>query len=158
MKLQQLKTQLKQQFKLSNVDVCDVDFIIAESLNVSRTNLVFVDEISENQHKKIMRAVSLRLNKMPVDKIFKKAYFCGLNFKVNKSVLSPRQDSEVLVGKAAEIINKKQLKTMLDLCTGSGCLAVAINKRTNIKTTATDVSARAIKIAKQNAQTNILTQ
>ncbi len=154
MDLLSLKNQLKREFLAHNIDVCDAEFIIAEVLSIPRTQIALVDEISAAKQKAIMRAAKLRLNGMPVDQIFGVAYFYGLKFKVTKSVLTPRQDSEILVDEAIKIIRTNKLGTMLDLCTGSGALAVAIAKNTGINATASDKSLRALKIAKFNAEQN----
>lgn len=149
-----LKNQLRHQFALRGIDESDADFVIAEVLHIPRTQFALVDGITNRQQTAILRAAKKRLHGMPVDQIFGVAYFYGLKFKVNKSVLTPRQDSEILVDTAITIIRANKLGSLLDLCTGSGALAVAINKHTNIPTTATDVSLRALNVAKQNACNN----
>lgn len=154
MKLIDLRKSLKQEFVNNNIEAVDADFIIAEVLNVKKTELVFINEITEQQAKQIRQKANLRLNNMPVEKIFKKAYFYGLQFKVDENVLSPRADSEHLVDLAIKYIAENNYKTMLDLCTGSGCLAVSIKKHANIDVVASDVSAKALAIAKHNAKLN----
>lgn len=84
-----------------------------------------------------------------------KWFFCGLPFYVNEHVLVPRADTEILV---EEVLKKAKFQSLniLDLCTGSGCIAVAIAKQAKAGTTvyASDVSADALKIAKRNASIN----
>lgn len=152
MKLFELRKELKTQFQENNVDVEDVDFIISEILNVKRTELVLIDEISDDQVNEIKQKAELRLNKIPVDKIFHKSYFYGYEFIVDENVLTPRPETEILVEIALRYIDEHKLKTVLDLCTGSGCVAIAIKKNAKVDLTATDVSSKAIKIAKQNAE------
>ena len=94
--------------------------------------------------------------------------FMGLNFEVNESVLIPRQDTEVLVEEAIAIItggkNEKYQRTtdmvveprkswkVLDMCTGSGAIAVSVAKLcTNAEVTASDISSAAVAVAKKNA-------
>ena len=78
----------------------------------------------------------------------------GLQFEVNKNVLIPRADTEVLVEEVIDIIENKELK-VLDLCTGSGAIAVSLAKKLkNIKVTASDISLNALKTAKKNAILN----
>ncbi len=154
MKLLELRKNLKQEFVQLDLDAVDVDFIISEVLNVKRTDLILIDEISESQHSEIMSKVELRKQNVPVEKIFGKAYFYGLEFKVNTFVLSPRPETELLVDKAIEYIKQNNFKTALDLCTGSGCIAISVKKNTGIELTATDISIRALQVAKQNAKTN----
>lgn len=80
--------------------------------------------------------------------------FMGLSFLVNPAVLIPRQDTETLV----ELVLKEQTDRnirILDMCTGSGCIAVSLKKMGGYhKMTAADVSLEALKIARQNAERN----
>ena len=74
MKLFELRKNLKQIFKDNNIEQEDADFIVSEVLNIKRTELVFVDELTEDQVNEINEKAELRLKKNPVDKIFHKAY------------------------------------------------------------------------------------
>lgn len=152
MKLFDLRKSLKNEFASLNIETEDVDFIIAEILQVKRTDLILIEEVTEEQFKLIMEKCEMRKNNIPVDKIFKVAYFFGLKFVVDENVLSPRPESEMLVEKAIQYINENNYKTCLDLCTGSGCLAIATKLNTNVEMTATDISMKALSIAKQNAK------
>ena len=79
----------------------------------------------------------------------------GLNFYVNENVLIPQPDTEILVEETIEKIKNLMSNNIkiLDLCTGSGAIAISIAKlMSNI--TATDISEKALKIAKTNAQNN----
>ena len=154
MKLFELRKELKSKFVENNIDVVDADFIVAEVLGVSRTELVLIDEISEEQVIEINEKADMRLNNVPVEKIFQRSYFYGLEFKVDENVLSPRPESEMLVENAIKYIKENNYKTALDLCTGSGCLAISIKKNCDIEMTASDISQKAITIAKQNAKAN----
>ena len=78
-----------------------------------------------------------------------------LNFFVDKNVLIPRQDTEILVEEVIKIAKRINAKKILDLCTGSGAIAVSLAKylpQTEI--TAIDISNDALKIAKKNAVSN----
>ncbi len=153
MKLFELRKKLKSEFESLNIETEDVDFIISEVLNVKRTDLILIDEISAGQESQIKEVCNMRKNNIPVDKIFKKSYFYGLEFKVDKNVLSPRPESELIVEKAIEYIKANNYKTCLDLCTGSGCLAISTKLNCEIDMTASDISTKALNIAKQNAKT-----
>lgn len=152
MKLFDLRKELKNEFSSLSIETEDVDFIISEVLGSKRTDLVLIDEISIEQEKEIKKFCEMRKNNIPVDKIFKKAYFFGYEFQVNENVLSPRPESELLVEKALFYIKEKNYKTCLDLCTGSGCLAIATKLNCEIDMTATDISQKALTVAKQNAK------
>ena len=78
-----------------------------------------------------------------------------LNFFVNENVLIPRQDTEVLVEEAIHIAKKNNVKNILDLCTGSGAIAISLAKYLdNVQITATDISKDALRVAKKNAISN----
>lgn len=152
MKLLNLRKEIKETFSQHNIETVDVDFIISEVLNVNRTELVLIDEISLDQEKEIRGKAKLRLNNVPVEKIFKKAYFYGYEFKVDENVLSPRPESELLVETALKYIKENDYNSVLDICTGSGCLAISVRKNAIVEVTASDISMKALKIAKQNAK------
>lgn len=99
-------------------------------------------------------------SEIPEEYITGKAYFCDLEFKVTEDVLIPRIETEKLVDiiveyiKANKLENNKELK-ILDLGTGSGCIAIAIAKKLpNLKIDAIDISPKALVVAKENAITN----
>ncbi len=154
MKTIEIRKNLKEKFRQQNIDEVDVDFIIASVLNISHTELNLVDEISAEQIEKINEIASIRLTGKPLDKILGYKYFYGLKFEVNEYVLSPRQETEILVETALKYIKQENYKSVLDLCTGSGCLAVCIKRKTDAEVTATDVSLKALNVAKTNAYKN----
>ena len=99
-----------------------------------------------------VKSIKKYLKGQPVNKIFKKAYFYGNQFFIDKNVLAPRQDTELLIEiilKETEV--KKKLK-ILDLCTGSGIIAITLAQKLDCDIDATDISAKALKIAKRNAK------
>lgn len=152
MKLLDLRKELKSYFGQHNIEIVDADFIISEVLNVSRTELALIDEITSEQEKEIREKAELRLNNVPVEKIFHKAYFFGYEFKVDENVLSPRPESELLVETALKYINENGYKSVLDVCTGSGCLAISVKLNAEVEVVASDVSMKALQIAKANAK------
>ena len=106
----------------------------------------------------------IKLNKL-LDKLYKEhmplAYVIGcVNFynekyHVDKNVLIPRPDSEILVDTAIKYINEEKLNTMLDMCTGSGCLGISITNNSNLKhSLLVDISSDALNIANKNIALN----
>lgn len=98
--------------------------------------------------------VAKRAERIPLQHLTGVQEFMGLEFLVNEHVLVPRQDTEILVEEAEGFIKKSQ-KTLeiLDMCTGSGCIAISLNVRNPKHTyTAVDVSVEALKVAKENAK------
>ena len=96
-----------------------------------------------------LQVVELRGNHIPLQHITKTQDFMGMTFRVNENVLIPRQDTEVLVEKALSVV--KAGDQVLDMCTGSGCIAISIAKLKNVSVTAVDISPKALEVAKGNA-------
>ena len=91
-------------------------------------------------------------NNVPLAHLTKCAPFFGLNFYVDKNVLIPRMETEILVDTIIkENKDKKNLK-ILDLCTGSGCIAITLKKFLDCEIFASDLSTKALNIAKKNAK------
>jgi release factor glutamine methyltransferase len=92
----------------------------------------------------------------PVEYITEECNFYGIDFIVNNSVLIPRVDTEILVENVVNFIEERHLK-VLDLCTGSGCIAVSIAKHCkNASILAVDISPEALKICDTNVETHKL--
>ena len=97
------------------------------------------------------------LNKgIPVQYIVGNVDFYGYNFKVNENVLIPRFETEELVEKTIKYINKYLDKkvNILDLGTGSGCIAITLKKELDCNVDAVDISPKALEIAELNAKNN----
>ena len=96
--------------------------------------------------------VQRRVGREPLQYIFGTQEFCGLEFHVNPAVLIPRPETELLVEYVAQRISVEQSTTIVDVCTGSGCIAVAIaRQRPRARLIATDLSSRSLDVARQNA-------
>lgn len=96
--------------------------------------------------------VKKRIVHMPIQYILNKAYFCGLPLYVNENVLIPRFDTEVLVEEVLKISKKDKSKRILDICTGSGAIAIALKKLGGFeRVDALDISDKALEVAKRNA-------
>ncbi len=93
-------------------------------------------------------------NGKPVQYILGYTYFCGLKINVSPVCLIPRPETELLVEIALEKIKEHDLKTVLDIGTGSGAIAIAIKKNSDTFVEASDISLDAIEIAKKNAMEN----
>lgn len=142
-----------QMTKAGITDPSEADWLIASVLKCKRLDIKLLHTISPYQEKEIFKALHRRIKGEPLAKIFEYTEFYGLSFKVTKDVLTPRQETEILVEQTIMTIGNKPLK-ILDLCTGSGAIAVAIAKNTKAEVTAVDISEKALEIAKQNAETN----
>jgi len=105
--------------------------------------------LSEDEEKKYFSLIERRNGKEPVQYITGKTYFYGLEFFCDKSVLIPRFDTEVLV---EEVIKRAPKNSeLLDLCTGSGCIAICVkHEREDIAVSASDISKEALLVAEKN--------
>lgn len=107
-------------------------------------------EISDEEFEKYNSFLERRAKREPVAYILGNWDFMGLSFKVNSDVLIPEQDTEVLVEEAMRYLEDGF--KVLDLCTGSGCIALSLLNYTNdTKAVCTDISAKALSVAKENA-------
>ena len=108
--------------------------------------------LDTHQLSKLEAMIVERKNHKPLDKIIGvKGFYC-YDFCTSEDVLSPRPDTEVLVEEAIKIITQNKLSKLLDLGTGSGCIVLSILAQCkDISATAVDISDKALKIAKQNA-------
>ena len=149
MKIKLVRNEISNLFSKYNISSDEVDKLLCESLNIDYSKLIFLDEISQKEYDLITYYLNERLNGKPLTKIFKKAYFYRLVLNIDENVLSPRQETEILVEQALKFIDNSS--TVLDLCTGSGAIALAIKDNSNAKVYASDLSNDALKVAKQNA-------
>ena len=100
----------------------------------------------------VRRLVERRVGREPLQYILGTQEFCGLEFHVNPAVLIPRPETELLVEYVAQRISAGRQATIVDACTGSGCIAVAIARlRPCARVIATDLSSLSIDVARQNA-------
>lgn len=110
--------------------------------------------LSDDEQTKLHRMLCERLHGRPLQYIFGEWEFMGLPFSVREGVLIPRSDTETLCEKALELAKKQRYYTALDLCTGSGCIAVALASIGKLTVTAVDLSDDALVLAAQNANKN----
>lgn len=95
--------------------------------------------------------IERRKNREPLQYILGQWSFYGYDFLVNPSVLIPRPETEELCEKAIKAISERGYESALDLCTGSGCIAIVLKMETGIAVTASDISAEAVALAGENA-------
>lgn len=137
--------------------------LLCHTLNQNKQYLVIHmdEEIEDAYYKKFSNYIEQIVDGKPLQYITNKQEFMGMEFYVDENVLIPQPDTEILVENVLEIcsqIKKEEIK-ILDLCTGSGAIAISINKilnENNIKNTvlASDISDKAINVAKINNKRN----
>jgi len=132
----------------------DAWYLLSYCLGISRSEyyLKINDECDDDSYSNYKKMIDIRANRVPLQYITGIQEFMGIDFIVNESVLIPRQDTEIL----AELAIKHSAgKKVLDMCTGSGCIAISIAKLGNpCNVTATDISDEALSVAKCNAKNN----
>jgi release factor glutamine methyltransferase len=111
--------------------------------------------VSGKKYEKFQKAITRLKNYEPIQYILGATEFYGLDFIVNPSVLIPRPETEELVGWIIDDCKDKQDISILDIGTGSGCIAVTLAKHLpTAKVYALDISEEALKLANQNATNN----
>lgn len=131
--------------------------LLQTTLKKSKEYLMIYDtkEITQNEREQYIRNVKRLISGVPLQYITGKQEFMKLNFLVTKDTLIPRQDTEILVEEVIKIAEDIKNAVILDLCTGSGAIAVSCAKYiNNSKIYASDISIKAIEIAKKNAEFN----
>lgn len=110
--------------------------------------------LGDDEQKQLHSMLCERLRGRPLQYLFGEWDFMGLPFCVREGVLIPRADTETLCEKALELSKKQGYCTALDLCTGSGCIAVALASLGGLTVTAVDLSEDALALAAHNAVKN----
>ena len=128
--------------------------LLAHFLLISKEQLALHsdDEIADSQLIDYENAVQMICFGKPIQYITNEQEFMKMKFYVDENVLIPQPDTEILVEETISCIQGEEI--VLDLCTGSGAIAVSIAKYTKAHVTASDISNEAIQIAKKNAKKN----
>lgn len=133
----------------------DAELLLSSALEVDRVKLI-VDAkrpLDRNELGRFKELLLRRRRAEPVAYILGRREFFGLSFRVNRHVLIPRPDTETLVSVALSRTASRHLHGhALDLCTGSGCVAIALSReRPTWRVTGSDVSEDALAVARKNA-------
>lgn len=131
-------------------DVADAEWIVSISANVKRSEIATYEKsLSPSVVEKALNYAKERATGRPLWYVVGDTDFYGYTLKVDERVLIPRPETEEVVAKALEYINENS--RVLDLCTGSGAIAIAVSKEKNCTVCATDISSGALDLAKENA-------
>ena len=155
--LKEIQRKLCNNFSTIGIETPELDarIILKEVLSLDDKDLILKEslDIPEEIIEKIITIESRRLNGEPISKIFKKRDFYNSTFVISNDVLDPRPETELIVEIANNYINKNEVKNILDLGTGSGCILLSILKENRmINGLGIDLSKEAISIAKQNSK------
>lgn len=130
---------------------CEIKLLLEHFCKYTELDKASGKELSEEQICMIKENVIKRIQtRLPIQYIIGESWFMGEYFKVTPDVLIPRDETEILVRKAIELINKHELKTILDIGTGSGCIACSIAKNTTATVLGVDISSDALRVALDN--------
>lgn len=147
--LQTAKVMLNQQ-KIMDADI-DAWYLMSHIFGIDRTKYLLMNgQIApEDKCKEYLKLIEERAAHIPLQHLTGTQEFMGLEFVVNEDVLIPRQDTEVLV---EEVLRVCEGKSVLDMCTGSGCIIVSLAKLGKTSSaTGVDISERALTVARKNA-------
>lgn len=130
----------------------EAEWLLCAAMGLDRVGLYLQYDKPLNDHElaAYRDLVARRARREPLQHILGSQEFYGLDFEVNADVLIPRHDTESLVSEA--VARQPDARSILDVGTGSGCIAVALQKSLPCaRVTATDISAAALEVARRNA-------
>jgi len=113
----------------------------------------FEEEVTPKNLKRLREFIKRRVENEPIQYITGVSNFYGRDFNVNKNVLIPRPETEILVNVSIDYLSSKKAPYIIDVGTGSGCIAITLAKELpSSKVIAIDYSQQALNIAKENAE------
>ena len=153
--LSEMLADTKKKFSKHGIDASDAEWIYSIVLNVGRSELSRQRVIKPSETRQINEIIDKRLTGRPLWYIIGDVDFYDCNIKVDERALIPRPETEILAQQAVNTVEEGD--KVLDMCTGSGCIAIAIAKHCmgkRVQVTAADVSDAAIMLAQENANYN----
>lgn len=153
--LSKMLEETKKKFAAHSIDASDAEWIYSLILGVKRSELTSGRVINIEESKRITELVTKRMTGRPLWYIVGDTDFYNCKIKVDERALIPRPETELLAETACKTVEDGD--KVLDMCTGSGCIAIAIAKNCagrRVSVTAADLSDAAIMLAKENAELN----
>ena len=155
MKVQEALNVGKEILKKNNIEDASLitRILLASILMCSREKLVveYDKELKKEYENEFFKCVEKIANGYPMQYITSSQEFMKMRFYVDENVLIPRPDTEVLVEEVIRICKNKNKKEILELCTGSGVIAISLAKyNENAHIIATDISEKALEVAIKN--------
>lgn len=148
------REQVEEIVKTANAEKSDVDWIFCEACGVKRDELEKLTSIKMSKFIAAKDFAKLRAEGKPLWQVFGKANFYGYNIQISDKVLCPRNDTEFVCEAAIALVNSDS--KVLDMCCGSGCIAIAIAGEKGAEVVAADISDDALNQAKENIKLNNL--
>ena len=144
-----LKKQIEEILKEKETNKLEADLIISKVLKINKSEWILKRDIKKSQVKSCLKQTKKKKKGIPIQYLIEDWEFYGLPIKVGPGVLIPRQDTEIVVEVALKLIKKND--KVLDLGTGSGCIAKAIAKnKKDVTIFAVEKYNKALKYAKKN--------
>lgn len=140
--------------KKSNNANQEFAFLCDALLNIKTAELISKTELSKKEEKALNKALKQRLKGVPLQLIIGYSKFYNIDIIESKHTLKPRPETELLVDNIAT--NESKTKTVLDMCTGSGCIGLSLKQAGFSEVDLCDLSDKALKMCKKNAQLNNL--
>lgn len=147
-KVSVVKDKLKKDFSAAGIDESDAEWIVSIVSGIKRSELSGDKKLKSSEIDKINELAAQRLTGKPLCYVLGNCDFYGYEIKVDERVLIPRPETEELVSEVLKVASPE--KTVLDLCTGSGAIALVVSKKSGAKVIATDISEDALEVAKEN--------
>lgn len=147
-KVSVVKDKLKKEFSAAGIDESDAEWIVSIVSGIKRSELSCDKKLKSSEIDKINELAAQRLTGKPLCYVLGNCDFYGYEIKVDERVLIPRPETEELVSEVLKVASPE--KTVLDLCTGSGAIALVVSKKSGAKVIATDISEDALEVAKEN--------
>jgi release factor glutamine methyltransferase len=137
----------------------EAEELLSDVLNLTRMQLYldFERPLNEQELEICRKRLQRRIQGEPLAYIHGETDFYGCKLNLTSDVLIPRQETEILVDKVAKALSQQNLaqKELWDVCCGSGCIGIALKKKfPELTVVASDLSSKALDIAKQNAKQN----
>ena len=160
---------IKQALNLArqNLDSIDAKVLLKFILKKDNTYIIANanKEMSRDEENELQESIQKIKDGFPLQYITHNQEFMGINFEVNQNVLIPQPDTEILVENTIRLVlgnkslenqeNSKKTTQILDLCTGSGAIAISLKKYIpDVKIFASDISEKALEVARKNAKNN----
>ena len=134
-----------------NEAIAEVKILLEHFCKFTEKDKILGRVLNDIELNLIKEKVELRIKeRIPVQYLTGEGYFMGEFFKVTPAVLIPRDETEILVRKAIELIQANDFKNVLDIGTGSGCIACTIAKNTDATVLGVDISSDALRVALDN--------
>ena len=130
--------------------------LLQKAFSLDRVGFIIhkTDKADENCSHNFLKFIEKRISGEPLQYILGKWSFMGFDFKVGRGVLIPRDDTEVVVNLCIDFLENRTEKKTVDLCSGSGAIAVALDKISGAEVTAVEIDETAFSYLETNVKEN----